>query len=79
MLAWGAIGGQVHFTIGGAVVAAIFAVHGPGDIRSHPVFAYRYYGIRDVTTFFTRHITFGCKLGALYPLLQAALGLHAAW
>lgn len=79
LLAWGAVGGLVHFLIGGAVVGAVFPVVDGHVVRPHPGFAYRHYGRRDVTTFLAGHLTFGTLLGLLYPALHPALELHTAW
>lgn len=79
LLAWGAVGGLVHFGIGGAVVGAIFPVVDVHVARPHPGFAYRHYGPRDVVTFFAGHLSFGTLLGMLYAGLHPALGLAAAW
>lgn len=79
LLAWGAVGGLVHFLIGGAVVSAVFPVVDVHVVRPHPGFAYRHYGRRDVVTFFVGHLTFGTLLGLLYPGLHPALQLAAAW
>lgn len=91
LLAWGAVGGLVHFAIGGAVVGALFPLvqHRPDEpgppgetrgwlSRPHPGFAYRRYGPRDVITFLGGHLTFGVLLGVLYPALHPALGVAAA-
>ena len=88
LLAWGAVGGLVHFTIGGAVVGALFPLvqHRPDEpgppgqtrgwlSRPHPSFAYRRYGPRDVLTFLGGHLTFGVLLDVLYPALHPALGV----
>jgi hypothetical protein len=80
LLAWGALGGLVHFAVGGLVVGAVFPMTdsevGMRGLRS-PGFAYRCYGRRDVTTFFAGHITFGCLLGLLYPVLHPVLSVGA--
>lgn len=79
LLAWGAVGGLVHFAVGGAVVGAVFPVIDENCLRRHPGFAYRHYGRRDVTTFLGGHLTFGVLLGLLYPALHPGLALSAAW
>ncbi len=92
LLAWGLIGGLIHFLIGGAVIAALFPVlpeptaqpglqgASSGWRRGpHPGFAYRKYGGRDVLTFFGGHMVFGCLLGIAYPALHPTLRVAAAW
>lgn len=79
LLAWGAVGGLIHFLIGGTVVGAVFPVVDPHTARAHPGFAYSHYGRRDVTTFLAGHLTFGILLGLLYPALHPALERAAAW
>jgi hypothetical protein len=92
LLAWGLVGGLIHFLIGGAVVAAVFPVlreptaqpdlHGVSRgwlSGPHPGFAYRRYGRRDVLTFLGGHLTFGGLLGITYPALHPALTVAAAW
>ena len=91
LLAWGAVGGIVHFAIGGAVVGALFPLvqHRPDEpgppgptlgwgAAPHPGFAYLRYGGRDVLTFLVGHLSFGVGLGVLYPALHPGLGLAAA-
>lgn len=79
LLAWGAIGGLVHFLIGGAVVGALFPVVDPHIAARTPGFAYSIYGRRDVITFLAGHLTFGTLLGLLYPVLHPGLQTSAAW
>ena len=79
LLGWGAVGGFVHFLVGGAVVGALFPVVDEHVERAHPGFAYRHYGRRDVLTFLVGHLTFGILLGLLYPLLHPSLDITAAW
>ena len=80
LLAWGALGGLVHFAVGGLVVGAIFPVVDrlPGLVASTPGFAYVRYGRRDVLTFLGGHLSFGMLLGLFYPALHPAVGLPAA-
>jgi hypothetical protein len=78
LLVWGAVGGLVHFLVGGAVVGAVFPVVDEQVARPHPGFAYRHYGRRDVATFLVGHLVFGALVGLLYPLLHPSLGLAAA-
>ena len=79
LLAWGGLGGLLHFAIGGAVVGAVFPVVAGAIDAMHPGFAYRRYGRRDVATFLSGHLAFGSLLGVLYPVLHPTLGLHTAW
>ena len=80
LLAWGALGGLVHFVVGGLVVGAIFPVvdRFSGLGASTPGFAYARYGRRDVLTFLAGHLSFGMLVGFLYPALHPAVGLPAA-
>ncbi len=81
VLAWGALGGLVHFAIGGLVVAVAFPVVDPPSVRAGTRrlgFAYARYGSRDVLTFLGGHLTFGLLLGLLYPALHPALAVDAA-
>jgi hypothetical protein len=80
LLAWGALGGLVHFVVGGLVVGAIFPVVDrlPGLVASTPGFAYARYGRRDVLTFLGGHLSFGMLVGLLYAVLHPAVGLPAA-
>jgi hypothetical protein len=91
LLAWGLLGGLVHFLIGGAVVATLFPVlpepmaqpdlrgASPGWLQGpHPGFAYRDYGTRDVLTFLDGHLVFGSLLGVVYPALHPILAAAAA-
>ncbi len=58
LLAWGAFGGPVHFTIGGIMVAVAFPVVDPSAAAAGPTgvgFAYARYGRRDVLTFLGGH------------------------
>ena len=77
LLAWGAVGGLVHFAVGGAVVAALFPVVDATVTARRPGFAYRQYGRLDVVTFLAGHLTFGLLVGALYPLLHPQLSAAA--
>jgi hypothetical protein len=81
LLAWGALGGLVHFTIGGLVVDSGFPVLdrevlAEGEHRLG--FAYANYGRRDVLTFLGGHVFFGMLIGALYPMFHPAVGAWAA-
>ncbi len=81
LLAWGALGGLVHFTIGGFVVAVAFPVVDPSSAAAGHTrvgFAYAHYGRRDVLTFIGGHVIFGLIIGALYPALHAQLSIAAA-
>ncbi len=81
LVAWGALGGLVHFAIGGAVVHAVFPVIDPPHAAAglgRLGFAYAAYGRRDVLTFFGGHIVFGILLGVLYPALHTALNIASA-
>jgi hypothetical protein len=92
LLAWGLLGGVVHFLLGGAVVAWLFPVLPEPTVQPdlqgassgwlsgpHPGFAYRKYGARDVLTFLGGHLVFGSLLGVLYPALHPTLAATAAW
>jgi hypothetical protein len=92
LLAWGLLGGVIHFLLGGAVVAWLFPVlpeptaqpglqgSGSGWLSGrHPGFAYRKYGARDVLTFLGGHLVFGSLLGVVYPALHPTLAAAAAW
>jgi hypothetical protein len=81
LLVWGALGGLVHFTIGGLVVDSAFPVLGrevlaEGERRLG--FAYANYGRRDVLTFLGGHVVFGMLIGALYPMFHPVVGSGAA-
>ena len=81
LVAWGALGGLVHFIIGGFVVAVAFPVVAPSSAaagRTGVGFAYAHYGRRDVLTFFGGHVIFGLIIGVLYPALHAQLSIAAA-
>jgi hypothetical protein len=81
LLAWGLLGGLVHFVIGGLVVAAIFPVLDPPSRAAglrRVGFAYARYGRRDVLTFLGGHLTFGLLIGVLYPVLHPMLAVQAA-
>lgn len=92
LLAWGLLGGLIHFLIGGAVIATLFPVlpepAAQPDLQGasrgwlsgpHPGFAYRKYGARDVLSFLGGHLVFGSLLGVAYPALHPSLTLAAAW
>jgi hypothetical protein len=80
LLAWGALGGLVHFTIGGLVVDSAFPVLdrevlAEGEHRLG--FAYANYGRRDLVTFLGGHAFFGMLIGALYPMFHPMVGSGA--
>lgn len=80
LVAWGVLGGLVHFAIGGLVVAAVFPVVDPACAVAglrRVGFAYACYGRRDVLTFLGGHLCFGVLLGLLYPGLHPALKVSA--
>ncbi len=81
LLAWGVVGGLVHFTVGALVVGAIFPVvtkGTPADGERTPGIAYVRYGRRDVLTFFGGHLTFAVLFAVFYSSLHPALGTAAA-
>ncbi len=81
LLAWGALGGLVHFTIGGLVVGWAFPVLDRQAVAAglqRPGFAYVNYGRRDVLTFLGGHVVFGMVVGGLYPLFHPGLDASAA-
>ncbi len=92
LLAWGLIGGLIHFFVGGVVMAALFPflpeTTTQPDLKTasngwrsgpHPGFAYRKYGARDALTFLGGHLVFGSLLGVVYPALHPTLTAAAAW
>ena len=81
LMAWGVLGGLVHFAVGGLVVAGVFPVVDPDSAAAGlrgVGFAYARYGRRDVLTFLAGHVGFGSLLGLLYSGLHPALGIPAA-
>jgi hypothetical protein len=81
LMAWGALGALVHFTVGGLVVAAAFPVIDPPSAAAglrRVGFAYTGYGRRDAMTFLAGHLSFGLLLGVLYPALHPALTVQDA-
>ncbi len=76
---WGLIGGLVHYTIAGPVVAKIPSLDpATGAIRAQG-FAYRNYGALDVATSLVGHLMFGLSTGILYGLLHSMGGSGAAF
>ena len=81
LLAWGAVGGLVHFAVGALVVGATFPVvakHTPAEGSLTPGVAYARYGRRDVLTFLGGHLFFGLLFALLYSALHPELGARAA-
>lgn len=71
LVAWGIVGGVVHFGVGGLVVGALPLLHPgmPNDVPAPGVFYWRY-GRLDVVTFLGGHVVFGALVGLLYEALK---------
>jgi hypothetical protein len=76
---WGALGGLIHYTLAGPVVAAIPSIDPETGEVGKQGFAYRNYGGLDVFTSFIGHLSFGVLTGILYGFLQSGGGSGLAF
>ncbi len=76
---WGLIGGLIHYTIAGPVVAMIPSLDPATGAVGAQGFAYRNYGALDVATSFVGHMMFGLSTGILYGLLHSLGGSNLAF
>lgn len=68
---WGLVGGLIHYTVAGPVVARIPSLDPETGVIGAQGFAYKNYGFLDVITSFTGHLIFGLITGILYGLLHS--------
>jgi len=76
---WGLIGGLIHYTIAGPVVAKIPSLDPDTGVVGAQGFAYKNYGALDVATSFVGHMAFGLSTGIFYGLLHSAGGSGVAF
>ncbi len=76
---WGLVGGLIHYTIAGPVVAKIPSLDPATGTVGGQGFAYKNYGALDVGTSFVGHLMFGLTTGVLYGLLHSMGGSSLAF
>jgi len=76
---WGLIGGLVHYTLAGPVVAMIPSLDPETGAVGKQGLAYKNYGALDVATSFIGHMGFGLSVGILYGLLHSMGGSSVAF
>jgi hypothetical protein len=76
---WGLIGGLIHWTIAGPIVAIIPSLNpDTGNLREQG-FAYKDYGALDVVTSLVGHLAFGTLTGVFYGYLHSRGGSDLAF
>ncbi len=76
---WGLIGGLIHYMVAGPVVAMIPSLDPATGTVGGQGFAYKNYGLLDVTMSFMGHLIFGLSTGILYGLLHSMGGSSVAF
>jgi hypothetical protein len=76
---WGALGGLIHYTLAGPIVAAIPSIDPETGEVGKQGFAYRNYGALDVVTSFVGHLSFGILTGILYAFFHSGGGSGLAF
>ena len=70
LLLWGLLGGLIHRTIAGPVVAVIPSTDPDTGVTGDQGLAYRNYGALDVITSLVGHLGFGASMAIFYALLH---------
>jgi hypothetical protein len=74
LLLWGLLGGLIHWTIAGPVVAMIPSTDPETGVVGGQGLAYKNYGALDVVTSLVGHLGFGASVGIFYALLHSDAG-----
>lgn len=74
LLLWGLLGGLIHWTIAGPVVAIIPSTDPETGVVGGQGLAYKNYGALDVVTSLVGHLGFGASVGVIYALLHSDAG-----
>ncbi len=76
---YGLIGGLIHWTLAGPIVAIIPSLNPDTGILREQGFAYKNYGALDVITSLVGHLAFGTLTGIFYGYLHSTGGSALAF